>query len=174
MSLFCSDCSHCRDTRNVLLCVSTPPVSSLKKYTRSEYWIFSRHFIFFLQILQDLAPKPPIPKIVHIDDPVLAVSPVKSLQERNVHPPESRLVVQHKEYSKQFSSTNLEPPQPPEADCEDRLNHVQPLRILSEIDITGVNFVDPVRNLHQQFSENNLITFGIDINFTRPCKSLID
>ena len=126
------------------------------------------------QILQDLAPKPPIPKIVHIEDPELAVSRVKSLEEKNVHPPENRLVVQHKEYSKQFSSTHLDPPQPPEPHCEDHLNHVQQLRILPEIDITGVNFVDLFRNLHQQFSENNLITFGIDINFTRPCKSSID
>ena len=81
------------------------------------------------------------------------MSRVKSLEERNLHPPETRLVVQHKEYPKQFSLTQLEPPQPPEADCEDHLNHVQELRILTEIDIAGVNFVDLLRNLHQQFSE---------------------
>ena len=121
-----------------------------------------------------MAPKPALPKIVHVDDPELAVSRLKSLEERNVQPPENRLAVQHQEYFIKFSFTNLDPPQPPEVDCQDHTNPVQQQRLRAEIYIAAVNFVDLVRNLHQQFCENNLITLGIDINFTRPCKSSID
>ena len=122
-----------------------------------------------------MAPKPPIPRIVHIDDPQLAESRLKSLQEKDVEPPENPLLVQHKEYlDKKFSLSHLEPPQPPEADCEDHINYVQQLKILPEIYIASVKFVDLFRNLHQQFSEKNLITLGINFNFTVPCNSLID
>ena len=100
---------------------------------------------------------------------------MKSLDENIVQPPENRRVVQPKEYlNKQFSLSHLEPPQPPEADCEDHINYVQLVKSLPEIYIASVKFVDLFRNLHQQFRENNLITVGININFTRPCKSLID
>ena len=81
------------------------------------------------------------------------MSRVKCLEEKNVQPPENRLVVQHKEYLTKFSFTHLDPPQPPETTCEDHINYVQELKVLPEIYIASVKFVDLVRNLHQQSRE---------------------
>ena len=106
-----------------------------------------------------MSPKPTVPKIIHVDDPELHISHIKTLEDRKVDPPITRppAVRRDEDLNNSVSSfQHLEPPQSPEGECEDFVNICQHVNTLAEIYVVNINHVDLLRNVNHQLMENNL------------------
>ena len=93
-----------------------------------------------------MSPKPPIPKVVQVDDPELHESRKKPLKELAVNPPTILLPPHYQDppISESFLPT-LDPPQSPEAYCEDLVNFPQHFKDMTEIHVLDVKYVDLLR-----------------------------